>query len=89
MAFLLQNNSLNAIFIFVHITHCFLIPFTQEQNRGKRFDFLLEQTEIFSHFMSSATSAKAPSSPLKMKPGRPKKNPDPHTLIAANAIAGE
>ena len=43
----------------------------QEMDRGKRFDFLLKQTEIFGHFM--AVAPKAPSSPLKMKPGRPRK----------------
>lgn len=40
---------------------------------AKRFDYLLKQTEIFGHFM--AVAPKAPSSPLKIKPGRPRKNP--------------
>lgn len=35
---------------------------------GKRFDYLLKQTEIFSHFMSGASS-KTPDKPK----GRPKK----------------
>lgn len=43
-----------------------------ETDRGKRFDYLLKQTEIFSHFMAGMRD-KAPSSPLKCKPGRPKK----------------
>ena len=32
--------------------------------RGQRFDFLLQQTELFSHFMGATNKAK---SPLKMK----------------------
>lgn len=47
-----------------------------EGDRSKRFDFLLQQTEIFSHFMSNNQKDKTPASPLKMKPGRPKKNVD-------------
>ncbi|XP_037087225.1 SWI/SNF-related matrix-associated actin-dependent regulator of chromatin subfamily A member 5-like [Pollicipes pollicipes] len=45
---------------------------SREKDRSKRFDFLLKQTEIFAHFMSTAGRHK-PSSPLKVKPGRPKK----------------
>ncbi|XP_059485760.1 chromatin-remodeling complex ATPase chain Iswi [Neocloeon triangulifer] len=44
-----------------------------EADRGKRFEYLLQQTEIFSHFMSGNKSEKTPTSPLKVKPGRPKK----------------
>ncbi|KAL0267636.1 UNVERIFIED_CONTAM: hypothetical protein PYX00_009848 [Menopon gallinae] len=45
-----------------------------ENDRSKRFDYLLRQTEIFSHFMTNnERSGKTPTSPLKMKPGRPKK----------------
>lgn len=36
---------------------------------GKRFDYLLKQTEIFSHFMSGAGSKTSPEKPK----GRPKK----------------
>ncbi|XP_067142954.1 SWI/SNF-related matrix-associated actin-dependent regulator of chromatin subfamily A member 5 [Centruroides vittatus] len=43
-----------------------------EMDRGRRFDFLLQQTEIFSHFMTSGTSGNNGDSPLKLKPGRPK-----------------
>lgn len=45
-----------------------------EHDRSKRFDYLLQQTEIFAHFMSgtNATGGRTPSSPLKLKPGRPK-----------------
>ncbi|XP_067626571.1 chromatin-remodeling complex ATPase chain Iswi [Eurosta solidaginis] len=39
-----------------------------ETDRGKRFDFLLKQTEIFTHFMTNTSK-----SPTKPK-GRPKKN---------------
>lgn len=44
-----------------------------ENDRSKRFEYLLRQTEIFSHFMTNTTGTKTPTSPLKMKPGRPKK----------------
>ncbi|CAB3983930.1 SWI SNF-related matrix-associated actin-dependent regulator of chromatin subfamily A member 5, partial [Paramuricea clavata] len=37
-----------------------------EKDRATRFNFLLEKTEIFSHFMNP-TSGKKPKSPLKMK----------------------
>uniref|UniRef100_H2YQX0 SWI/SNF related, matrix associated, actin dependent regulator of chromatin, subfamily a, member 5 n=1 Tax=Ciona savignyi TaxID=51511 RepID=H2YQX0_CIOSA len=43
----------------------------QEQDHGKRFDFLLKQTEIFAHFMNPTVKTKSPSSPLKMR-GRPR-----------------
>ena len=37
-----------------------------EGDRGTRFNFLLSQTEIFSHFLNAA-GRKPPTSPLKMK----------------------
>ncbi|XP_057661127.1 chromatin-remodeling complex ATPase chain Iswi isoform X2 [Diorhabda carinulata] len=44
-------------------------------DRGKRFDFLLKQTEIFSHFMNQSKT------PTKPKTGRPKKEkPDTSDL---------
>ncbi|VVC98655.1 unnamed protein product [Leptidea sinapis] len=46
-----------------------------ETDRSKRFDFLLKQTEIFSHFMSN--TPKSGSSPPKAKAGRPKKIKEP------------
>lgn len=49
---------------------------SQLNDRSKRFDFLLKQTEIFSHFMSNNAKEKSPASPLKLKPGRPKKKVD-------------
>lgn len=42
-----------------------------ETDRSRRFDYLLQQTEIFSHFMTSGASGKD-GSPVKLKPGRPK-----------------
>lgn len=45
---------------------------SQLQDRSKRFKFLLEQTEIFTHFMNSGGN-KTPTSPLKMSIGRPRK----------------
>lgn len=42
-------------------------------DRSKRFDYLLKQTEIFTHFMSNNQRDKTPSSPLKVRPGRPRK----------------
>lgn len=44
-----------------------------EMDRSKRFDYLLQQTEIFAHFMStSGLGNKAAGSPFKIRPGRPK-----------------
>lgn len=41
-----------------------------EMDRSKRFDYLLKQTEIFTHFMTNT----GPKSPTKVKSaGRPKK----------------
>ena len=39
-------------------------PNTSDGGRGKRFEFLLQQTELFAHFMGATSKAK---SPLKMK----------------------
>lgn len=45
-----------------------------EMDRSKRFDYLLKQTEIFTHFMTNT----GPKSPNKAKTvGRPKKNKEP------------
>lgn len=44
-----------------------------EKDRSKRFNYLLKQTEIFTHFMTNT----GPKSPTKVKTvGRPKKNKD-------------
>ncbi|KAK9509609.1 hypothetical protein O3M35_006882 [Rhynocoris fuscipes] len=42
-----------------------------ENDRAKRFEFLLKQTEIFSHFMTNQGNK---NSPTKPKPGRPRKD---------------
>ena len=55
--------------------HILLLCF-QAEDRGNRFEFLLKQTELFGHFMHTGagqSSGKTPTSPLKMKPGRPNK----------------
>ena len=39
-------------------------PNVKDGGRGKRFEFLLQQTEVFAHFMGTSNKAK---SPLKMK----------------------
>ncbi|CAG9859824.1 unnamed protein product [Phyllotreta striolata] len=44
-------------------------------DRSKRFDFLLKQTEIFSHFMNQSKT------PTKPKTGRPKKEKPPETTV--------
>jgi len=43
-----------------------------ESDRSRRFDYLLQQTEIFSHFMTSGANMNKDGSPVKLKPGRPK-----------------
>ncbi|KAG1956057.1 SWI/SNF-related matrix-associated actin-dependent regulator of chromatin subfamily A [Pimephales promelas] len=40
-------------------------------DRTNRFEYLLKQTEVFAHFIQPAAQ-KTPTSPLKMKPGRPR-----------------
>ncbi|XP_074651868.1 SWI/SNF-related matrix-associated actin-dependent regulator of chromatin subfamily A member 5-like [Tubulanus polymorphus] len=57
------------------------------EDRSKRFDFLLQQTELFAHFMSTGANLnkKTPTSPLKMKTkvkGPPKMN-DKAKLLSA------
>uniref|UniRef100_A0A673LLH3 SWI/SNF-related matrix-associated actin-dependent regulator of chromatin subfamily A member 5-like n=1 Tax=Sinocyclocheilus rhinocerous TaxID=307959 RepID=A0A673LLH3_9TELE len=42
-----------------------------EDYRANRFEFLLKQTELFAHFIQPA-SQKSPTSPLKVKVGRPR-----------------
>ena len=44
------------------------LPLPQAEDQAKRFEFLLHQTEIFSHFMNTPSSKKTPSSPLKVTP---------------------
>lgn len=54
-----------------------------ETDRSKRFEFLLKQTEIFSHFMTN--TSKSGSSPPKAKAGRPKKIKE----VDSSGAAGE
>uniref|UniRef100_A0A8C4N542 SNF2 related chromatin remodeling ATPase 1 n=1 Tax=Eptatretus burgeri TaxID=7764 RepID=A0A8C4N542_EPTBU len=42
-----------------------------KSDRANRFEYLLRQTELFAHFIQPA-SQKSPTSPLKLKPGRPR-----------------
>lgn len=44
-------------------------------DRANRFEFLLKQTELFAHFIQPV-SVKSPSSPLKVRLGRPRVKPD-------------
>ncbi|XP_078391133.1 SWI/SNF-related matrix-associated actin-dependent regulator of chromatin subfamily A member 5 isoform X1 [Cetorhinus maximus] len=51
-------------------------------DRANRFDYLLQQTELFAHFIQPAAQ-KTPTSPLKMKPGRPRiKKDEKQTLLS-------
>ncbi|KAJ8266456.1 hypothetical protein GJAV_G00130640 [Gymnothorax javanicus] len=43
----------------------------RKTDRANRFEFLLKQTELFAHFIQPA-SHKSPTSPLKVKLGRPR-----------------
>jgi hypothetical protein len=61
---------------FEFMENSFSMISLKETDRSKRFDYLLKQTEIFTHFMSNNQRDKPPTSPLKVKPGRPRKNPD-------------
>ncbi|XP_028821548.1 SWI/SNF-related matrix-associated actin-dependent regulator of chromatin subfamily A member 5 [Denticeps clupeoides] len=52
-------------------------------DRTNRFEYLLKQTELFAHFIQPAAQ-KTPTSPLKMKPGRPRiKKDEKQNLISA------
>uniref|UniRef100_A0A4W3JES4 SNF2 related chromatin remodeling ATPase 1 n=1 Tax=Callorhinchus milii TaxID=7868 RepID=A0A4W3JES4_CALMI len=54
-----------------------------KMDRTKRFEFLLKQTELFAHFIQPAAQ-KSPSSPLKLKLGRPRtKQDEKQTLLSA------
>lgn len=52
----------------VRYTSFFPTPCLQVQDRVRRFDFLLQQTEIFTHFINMPGGKKTPSSPLKVTP---------------------
>ncbi|XP_036379592.1 probable global transcription activator SNF2L1 [Megalops cyprinoides] len=47
----------------------------RKADRANRFEFLLKQTELFAHFIQPA-SQKSPTSPLKVKLGRPRVKQD-------------
>ena len=54
------------VFFLYTCQSCFTCWCLQAEDRSKRFNYLLEQTEIFGHFMS-ASGSKSPKSPLKVK----------------------
>uniref|UniRef100_A0A182WE67 Uncharacterized protein n=1 Tax=Anopheles minimus TaxID=112268 RepID=A0A182WE67_9DIPT len=49
---------------------------TLETDRGKRFEFLLKQTEIFAHFMNSAPSKNSPPKAPRGRKPKVDKNAD-------------
>ncbi|XP_030803133.1 SWI/SNF-related matrix-associated actin-dependent regulator of chromatin subfamily A member 5 [Camarhynchus parvulus] len=54
-----------------------------QTDRANRFEYLLKQTELFAHFIQPAAQ-KTPTSPLKMKPGRPRiKKDEKQNLLSA------
>ncbi|KAL7979979.1 hypothetical protein Chor_004448 [Crotalus horridus] len=56
-------------------------------DRAKRFEFLLKQTELFAHFIQPAAQ-KSPTSPLKVKLGRPRvKKDEKQSLLSAGEYA--
>lgn len=54
-----------------YLTDRIFLYFLQQTDRANRFEYLLKQTELFAHFIQPAAQ-KTPTSPLKMKPGRPR-----------------
>uniref|UniRef100_A0A671LBL8 SWI/SNF-related matrix-associated actin-dependent regulator of chromatin subfamily A member 5-like n=1 Tax=Sinocyclocheilus anshuiensis TaxID=1608454 RepID=A0A671LBL8_9TELE len=57
--------------------------YTPKTDRTNRFEYLLKQTELFAHFIQPAAQ-KTPTSPLKMKPGRPRiKKDEKQNLLSA------
>lgn len=60
-----------------------VFSFLQQTDRTNRFEYLLKQTELFAHFIQPAAQ-KTPTSPLKMKPGRPRiKKDEKQNLLSA------
>ncbi|KAI2804812.1 SWI/SNF- matrix-associated actin-dependent regulator of chromatin sub A member 5 [Blomia tropicalis] len=49
----------------------------QQEDRGKRFDFLLKQTEIFSHFMTTGTKMGSETPAVAKRGRKPKVAPTP------------
>lgn len=61
----------------------FVFLYLQQTDRTNRFEYLLKQTELFAHFIQPAAQ-KTPTSPLKMKPGRPRiKKDEKQNLLSA------
>uniref|UniRef100_A0A8C8MEN9 SWI/SNF related, matrix associated, actin dependent regulator of chromatin, subfamily a, member 5 n=1 Tax=Oncorhynchus tshawytscha TaxID=74940 RepID=A0A8C8MEN9_ONCTS len=57
-------------------------------DRTNRFEYLLKQTEVFAHFIQPAAQ-KTPTSPLKMKPGRPRvKKDEKQNLLSVGDTLG-
>lgn len=68
-----------------NVSHLFHLIFSchQQTDRANRFEYLLKQTELFAHFIQPAAQ-KTPTSPLKMKPGRPRiKKDEKQNLLSA------
>ncbi|KAG7258428.1 hypothetical protein CRUP_031798 [Coryphaenoides rupestris] len=60
-----------------------------QTDRTNRFEYLLKQTEVFAHFIQPAAQ-KTPTSPLKMKPGRPRiKKDEKQNLLSVGEQRGE
>nr|XP_019956772.1 PREDICTED: SWI/SNF-related matrix-associated actin-dependent regulator of chromatin subfamily A member 5 isoform X1 [Paralichthys olivaceus] len=58
-----------------------------QTDRTNRFEYLLKQTELFAHFIQPAAQ-KTPTSPLKMKPGRPRiKKDEKQNLLSAGELS--
>lgn len=61
----------------------YVVLYLQQTDRTNRFEYLLKQTELFAHFIQPAAQ-KTPTSPLKMKPGRPRiKKDEKQNLLSA------
>lgn len=71
------------LFLFFYFSNSLLHFENQKADRAKRFEFLLKQTELFAHFIQPAAQ-KSPTSPLKVKLGRPRmKKDEKQSLISA------
>uniref|UniRef100_A0A8C7CKW5 SNF2 related chromatin remodeling ATPase 5 n=1 Tax=Oncorhynchus kisutch TaxID=8019 RepID=A0A8C7CKW5_ONCKI len=63
-------------------------PGPRASDRTNRFEYLLKQTEVFAHFIQPAAQ-KTPTSPLKMKPGRPRvKKDEKQNLLSVGDTLG-
>lgn len=86
MRIFLYKNNLDlrvAETLFVLLVTSNASMFQQQTDRTNRFEYLLKQTEVFAHFIQPAAQ-KTPTSPLKMKPGRPRiKKDEKQNLLSA------